>query len=252
MLLRRLAVILLCFPGCCFASAVGEVSFFVSTFCPTNWQPLDGGYVYYSTSGFWNVPERTSPIVIRMLSGYGACVDDSGACQLPDGRGAFLRSLHVDSNGTTWDMNRVWLSTQSDTLQGHGHNLDWNHTNNATGALSPGGANSVASTGGSGFANSLVTLSPFGSPRVATETRPINVAFQACVRLIEDNVSNNYYSSGGSMVSTFTLVDVSTTAVDLLTPGIWKYFTGGDMSFIFGLFVGFAVIAGYKAGGGGS
>lgn len=53
--------------------------------------------------------------------------------------------------------------------------------------------------------------------------------------------------------STVSVVYISTAVLaqmsNALNPGIWKNFTGGDLSFWFGLAVGFAAIWGFKAGG---
>lgn len=51
------------------------------------------------------------------------------------------------------------------------------------------------------------------------------------------------------MGSTITIVAISTDVVAALTPGILKEFTGGDLSFAFGVILGLVTIWGFKAGG---
>lgn len=48
--------------------------------------------------------------------------------------------------------------------------------------------------------------------------------------------------------TTVTIVGISTDVISALTPGIFKDFTGGDLSFWFGVLLGCATIWGFKAG----
>jgi len=83
-----------------------------------------------------------------------------------------------------------------------------------------------------------------GTPRYGGETRPKNISLIFCVKAIPTTTEG-----GTTVMSSFTLVEVSTTAAEMLTPGIFKNFTVGDLSFIFGVILGLVVVWGYRAGG---
>lgn len=60
---------------------------------------------------------------------------------------------------------------------------------------------------------------------------------------IQPPIPPEVYSSTGVYIT-----GISTTVIAALTPGIFKDFTGGDLSFFYGVIMSFAVLLGFKAG----
>jgi len=218
-----------------FASDVGMVAPFISTFCPAGWVPT-------GTTVYENVyPELYTLADINSTWGHGS---DGGIGweATPNLGGEFIRGW---DNGRGIDSGRTFGSAQVDNLQGHYH-APLAGTSftvfNLTNPLRTFG-------GGAHFGQDNTTGNPVtgtnGTPRYGNETRPRNIALLYCIKAVSD------IQTGGSSMqfSTFTLVDISTTAAAAMTPGIFKYFTIGDLSFFFGVLMGLVVIWGFKAGG---
>jgi phage-related tail fiber protein len=117
-----------------------------------------------------------------LFAAYGTAFntggEGAGNFRLPDLRGEFVRGWD-DSRGI--DTSRVLGSLQLDALQGHWHEL----RADGTGAGSGGGYMGLQSGGSSLMAQAvkaLVSDGTNGTPRIAAESRPRNVAFLACVK----------------------------------------------------------------------
>lgn len=124
----------------------------------------------------------------------GSCPDGwtpaDGSPGTPDLRGRFIRGLNdfgsgaatVDPQGT-----RALGSVQTDAFQGHKHNVlltagavDGNGGNPFSGLAAP---TALASVGLSQLGETGTPLDAFyGLPRIANETRPVNVALIYCMR----------------------------------------------------------------------
>ncbi|WP_368921014.1 phage tail protein, partial [Providencia vermicola] len=103
----------------------------------------------------------------------------SGA--LPDLRGEFIRGF---DSGRGVDASRTVLSVQGHALQGHGHTFAYNRTNTTednpgTGAAIHRESITLSATNRVG---EPVTLAGFGEVKLATETRPRNIAYLYIVR----------------------------------------------------------------------
>ncbi|QLQ64038.1 MULTISPECIES: tail fiber protein [Providencia] len=103
----------------------------------------------------------------------------SGA--LPDLRGEFIRGF---DSGRGVDASRTVLSVQGHALQGHGHTFAYNRTNTTednpgTGAAIHRDSITLSATNRVG---EPVTLAGFGEVKLATETRPRNIAYLYIVR----------------------------------------------------------------------
>jgi microcystin-dependent protein len=102
--------------------------------------------------------------------------------RIPDLRGIHIRSWD-DSAGI--DAARAIGSYQDDAFQGHFHNFYRTSATGAGGAL-PTGAQSIS--GSFGLDNSFyqvhesITDGTHGTPKIASETRPKNVALLACIK----------------------------------------------------------------------
>jgi len=233
-----------------FAEEIGEIGIFLSTYCPTNYTALDGGVIGSID------PPAAVPLyrkICAIVPGNGC----NGDIQKPDFRGEFIRGL---DSGRGVDSFRVVGSTQAHRIQGHYHsftlkggvNYDtgvWGSSNYS--AYTAGGFYNGHSSGDT--TNNVVVKGPIsdgsnGSVYFGSDTRPRNLAALFCVRYA---VSSS--TSSGSVInmipSTFTLVAISTQVAADLNPGIWGYFTAGDVSFWTGILFAIIVIVGFKAGG---
>lgn len=213
------------FPAFSFASEVGQFSFFLSTSCPVNWVPANGAAI----------PSGEDLYTVLRGSYTGT---PPASINLPSVTDEFVRAWDSSSRAQ-WRYGVV----QADSFQGHFHSIP----DNGFGVIASGSVYGHVGGGTSATADktgAAISDGTNGTPRIASETRPKNFAFLACVRRYED------VSEGDTMSSSVTLVNVSTEAAKLLNPGPWGDFTIGDISFWFGVMVGFAVIMGYKSGGG--
>ena len=104
---------------------------------------------------------------------------------LPDLRGEFVRG-YDDGRGV--DPSRAFGSTQLDQEQGHLHN--WAVTTSSSGGIymgfASGGDNALygnpGSSGAQQHTNGPVSDGTNGTPRVGSETRPVNVALLPCIK----------------------------------------------------------------------
>jgi hypothetical protein len=206
---------------------------FVSTFCPTGWTPANGSKI---NVGGPNPPSALYDLIkVNPVWGDG-CL--SGICWVnkPSLGGNFVRGWEV---GQSSDTGRAFGSGQADQFQGHYHSFPYTAFTNTN-----QGVNIWQGGGGMGYMSSsigAITDPSYGTVRSGNETRPVNVALLYCIKAVD------YNFTGGS--SSMTLVEVSTTAAAQLNPGIWGYFTAGDVSFWFGVLVAIIMIIGFKTGG---
>lgn len=154
----------------------GAIFHFPSTFLPEGYLECDGSLVSRTT--YAKLYQA-----IGTTFGQG---DGIRTFQLPDLRGQFIRGW--DSAGQV-DPYRLMGSKQTDAMQGHYHeplgkktstvqfgfNV-WSAGANNHGAPTGSGSEPEATTGGP------VTDSTHGTPRIAAETRPINIALVACIK----------------------------------------------------------------------
>ncbi|QDL53147.1 tail fiber protein [Rhodoferax aquaticus] len=144
----------------------GEVCFFARNTAPSGFLKANGALVSRTTYA-------TLFAAIGTTFGVG---DGSTTFGLPDMRGEFLRAWD-DARGV--DVSRVFGSGQLDAMQGHLHSIS-----NLVGSNSPniglGGGNN--SPPGAFSTGSPTTDGTNGTPRVASENRPRNIALLACIK----------------------------------------------------------------------
>lgn len=151
----------------------GAVFFFPNSFLPNGYLECNGAEVSRT-----DYPNLYQAIGTRFGSGDGI-----HTFNLPDLRGQFIRAW--DSSGLV-DPNRLLGSKQTDAMQGHFHEPLKPHTTtfhgdagdvNTHARPSGVGTDAIApSTGGP------ITDGTNGTPRIANETRPVNVALVACIK----------------------------------------------------------------------
>ncbi|WP_347403474.1 phage tail protein [Pseudomonas piscis] len=114
----------------------------------------------------------------RIGTTYGAG-DGSTTFNLPDWRGVFVRGL---DEGRGLDPGRALATFQFDQFQGHAQSAPPGasgftvYAPGQGGASAGGGINTAPKTGG------VVSDGVNGNPRVGAETRPVNIAFLACIK----------------------------------------------------------------------
>lgn len=221
-------------PVAAFASDVGMVAPFVSTSCPAGW-------IQAGTRAFQNqTPQLYAILHKTSVWGSGSQVPAGPFEGTPDIGGNFIRGWSATSST---DTGRQFGSGQSDQFQGHYHNFSVPDYARGTGSLTPMKLQATYATQDRGLnvvSNPISGLNGF--PRYGDETRPVNIALLYCIKAVEDS------AQGETMVSTFTLVEISTTAAAQMNPGIWQYFNGGDISFWTGVLIALVIIWGYRTG----
>lgn len=112
---------------------------------------------------------------------YGAG-DGATTFNLPDLRAEFIRGL---DDGRAIDVGRTLGSAQTDSFQGHWHNM----TYSAAQAVGAGGNTYAEHVTGGNNAGPItdsvrapISDGSNGAPRTSTETRPRNVALLACIK----------------------------------------------------------------------
>lgn len=200
---------------------IGSIITYSTTTPPSGYLYCDGSYVSTTTYSalFAVTGHRYSTFTV---SGSPALF------QLPDMRGMFARG----AEGTTdmdADLNRVVGSTQTDTMQGHYHNLRFGYTPTTGGGIDvPYGWNDYISdkTMRAGWGVLQPTEGLHGPVRVSTETRPENIAFaymikyahtgQASIQLATTSVilaSNNNWTGANSFSTPPTGIRNSTATI---------------------------------------
>jgi len=143
----------------------GEVCYFASDTAPTGFLKANGAGVSRTTYA-------TLFAAIGTRFGVG---DGATTFNLPDLRGEFIRGWD-DSRGL--DANRALGSVQGDAFQGHQHTYIYL----ATAAVRAGSNGGTPFTDSARSTSAIVNDGVNGDPRVATETRPRNMALLACIK----------------------------------------------------------------------
>lgn len=158
------------------STPAGAVLHFARSTPPAGWLKANGAEVSRTT--YANLFAA-----VGTLYGPG---DGSTTFNLPDLRGEFIRSL---DDGRGVDSGRSLGTNQSDAFQGHGHDVYHGDTFPGTNRLRNNGGGGTGS--GNIRQNSDGTTEVWaqdiieylnGTPRVANETRPRNVALLACIK----------------------------------------------------------------------
>ena len=143
----------------------GLVSYFANTSAPTGYIECNGSAVSRSTYS-----ALFAAIGVTHGSGNGTTTFN-----VPDLRGEFIRGW---DNSKGVDNGRAFGSSQADALQGHGHSLD-SQSNGS------GGGNGTYAMGATQVTDRVgvpVSLSGYGTVRLASETRSRNVALLPCIK----------------------------------------------------------------------
>jgi phage-related tail fiber protein len=142
----------------------GTVASFAANTAPTGFLKANGAPVSRTTYAALFA-------VIGTTFGVG---NGSTTFNVPDLRGEFIRGWD-DSRGV--DTGRAFGSAQADALQGHRHNVT-----SATTGVNAGGSGSLQASVVTLTTTDPITDGTNGTPRIAAETRPRNVALLACIK----------------------------------------------------------------------
>lgn len=154
----------------------GAVAHFAMNTAPTGWLKANGALV-----------SRTTYAALFSAIGTTFGVGDgSTTFALPDMRGRFTRNWA--DNGSI-DSGRAFGSAQDDALQGHNHEVHETSANIRAWLGGGGGTGSGNVRAGTGTpaapwadATTIITNGTNGTPRIASETRPSNIALLACIK----------------------------------------------------------------------
>lgn len=147
----------------------GAIMPFAMNGAPTGWLAADGTAVSRSTY---------ATLFAAIATTYGVG-DGSTTFNVPDLRGYFVRGTGTNSDGTA---SGTFAAKQADAFQGHWHEI-WGTP--AQGS-SVGGAEDVQTPNSLLSSTSIrtaVTDGTNGTPRVASETRPRNIAMFYCIKI---------------------------------------------------------------------
>lgn len=108
----------------------------------------------------------------------------NGSNGTPDLRGRFIRGMNESGAGADPDTWRVSGSIQTDAFQGHWHETWHNTSEGGTGVTGDdfGFAPTIKVADVNSRSRSAITDGSHGDPRIAAETRPVNVALIYCMR----------------------------------------------------------------------
>lgn len=163
------------------AAPSGVIAYFGGQNAPAGWLKANGAAV-----------SRTAYAALFAAIGttYGAG-DGRTTFNLPDLRGEFVRGW---DDGRNIDRGRALGSRQDDAFQGHARNLKRSESNarmhginymqnvNVNNSpLSP--APAAVNTGDNWLTEDYLPHRSYGTPRVAAETRPRNIALLACIKI---------------------------------------------------------------------
>jgi phage-related tail fiber protein len=162
------------------ALPVGMCVHFPGNAAPTGFLPRNGALVSRTTfAALWAYAQASGNLAASDAAwsannwGQFSPGDGSTTFRLPDDRGEFIRGW---DNGRGVDTGRTIGSWQADAFQGHVHNT----FGLANGSGLEAGPNfSGASPTNTG---SAITDGVNGTPRIAAETRPRNVAWIGCIK----------------------------------------------------------------------
>ena len=153
------------------AVPAGAVMTFAMNTAPTGWLKANGAAV-----------SRTTYAALFSAIGttFGAG-DGSTTFNLPDLRGEFMRGW---DDGRGIDSGRAFGSAQLDAFQGHWHAINVIAAlvgNNGGGGVGTGNLRADG-LGNLAQARAVASDGTNGTPRIATETRPRNIALLACIK----------------------------------------------------------------------
>ena len=159
----------------------GMIAYFARNAAPAGWLKANGAAVSRTTY---------AALFAAIGTTFGTG-DDSTTFNLPDLRGEFLRGW---DDGRGVDVGRAFGSHQSDAFQGHARNLKRSQsdarmhglnyyqnvgTNNNQDSPAPAAINN----GDTWLTHDYLPHLSYGTPRVAAETRPRNIALLACIKI---------------------------------------------------------------------
>ncbi|OYZ76105.1 MAG: hypothetical protein B7X88_22450 [Polaromonas sp. 17-63-33] len=147
----------------------GEIFYTAKTTAPAGSLKANGALV-----------SRTTYAALFAAIGTAFGVGDGATTfALPDLRGEFLRGW---DDGRGVDSGRAVQSAQLDAFQGHWHTLYRDSSDTPTGGtgLTFGVSNTL--TGSDNAVRAPISDGTNGTPRIATETRPRNIALLACIK----------------------------------------------------------------------
>jgi|GEM_PF-2964644 len=150
---------------------VGAIQAFAMSTPPSGWLECNGQAI-----------SRTeySRLFSKIGTIYGAG-DGVSTFNIPDLRGQFLRGW---DNNRNIDIGRTFGSNQQDAFQGHYHTLTGN---NPAGAIKDASTDTFAGYKACSYSPVASVTNPIsdgvnGTPRIASETRPTNVAILFCIK----------------------------------------------------------------------
>lgn len=163
------------------ATPPGAVAYFGGQNAPAGWLKANGAAVSRTTY---------AALFAAIGTTYGAG-DGRTTFNLPDLRGEFVRGW---DDGRNIDRGRALGSRQDDAFQGHARNLKrsesdarmhginyMQNVNVNNSPLSP--APAAVNTGDNWLTEDYLPHLSYGTPRVAAETRPRNIALLACIKI---------------------------------------------------------------------
>ncbi len=146
------------------------------------------------------VAKEAYPELVAYLTGDPLAL----SATLPDYRGEFRRGADL---GRGVDAGRAVGSAQEDAFQGHWHEL-WRYGGDVFGGGSSPGISSGANTNtkiGDGLVRTATADGANGTPRVASETRPRNVAVVSCIKAYHAPMSAEPVDMSGVLVRLNTI-----------------------------------------------
>jgi len=196
--------------------AVGQVSFFLSSACPSGFLPLNGQSVPPTNTELYTMVQGSVTVSNVYLPDVNGALNQFNA--------PFIRGW--DPNGSRaffTDPVGGQPQPQYDSFQGHKHGV-------GSGGGSAGWTASLVYAGSTEYSPNGLVLTPRtdgtnGTPRTSAETRPVNYAFLACVQA-------EVLESGGGTSTVEQVMTVET------------------QNFLFALFFCWLAITGFKMGKG--
>lgn len=153
------------------SAPTGSIIYYASTNVPSGWDVCNGFTVTTALG-----PNYTALRNFLIAGGYkfGSSGSDP---KVPDLRGKFIRTNGSDGTNTSANFG----VTQRDAFQGHEHISQYP----ATIVDGDNGSDHLVSNPTFSNKNTIAITSKtgYGTPRIATETRPANIALLACIKL---------------------------------------------------------------------
>ena len=149
----------------------GAVMSFAMNSAPSGWLGADGSAVNRTTY---------ADLFAAISTTYGTG-NGSTTFNLPDLRGIFVRGSGSQTiSGITY--NKTFATKEGDALQGHWHQSVYTTNANVNSTFDTRTANAAASTIDNNSVRSPITDGTNGTPRIASETRPANIALLYCIK----------------------------------------------------------------------